>query len=116
VLQALEIVRDVVGNLVLPRDRQVKVRAAGPGVSGPLNQTGVFPALALQMIGVGEETGKLDDMLVQVAEYCDKEVRQQVKRMTSLLEPALLLVGGVVVAFVVLSMFSAIFSINNMPL
>jgi len=117
-LQALEIVRDVVGNLVLAGAiDQVKVGVrGGSGVSGPLNQTGVFPALALQMISVGEETGKLDDMLIQVAEYFDKEVRQQVKRMTSLLEPALLLVGGVVVAFVVLSMFSAIFSINNMPL
>jgi type II secretion system protein F len=117
-LQALEIVRDVVGNLVLAGAiDQVKVGVrGGSGVAAPLNQTGVFPALALQMISVGEETGKLDDMLIQVAEYFDKEVRQQVKRMTSLLEPALLLVGGVVVAFVVLSMFSAIFSINNMPL
>ena len=61
-------------------------------------------------------SSSVDEMLIQVAEYFDKEVRQQVKRMTSLLEPALLLVGGVVVAFVVLSMFSAIFSINNMPL
>jgi general secretion pathway protein F len=117
-LQALEIVRDVVGNLVLASAiDQVKVGVrGGSGVAAPLNQTGVFPPLALQMISVGEETGKLDEMLLQVAEYFDKEVRQQVKRMTSLLEPALLLVGGVVVAFVVLSMFSAIFSINNMPL
>jgi type II secretory pathway component PulF len=68
------------------------------------------------MISVGEETGRLDEMLVQVAEYFDKDVRQQIKRLTALLEPVLLLVGGVVVAFVVLSMFSAIFSINNMPL
>jgi general secretion pathway protein F len=117
-LQALEIVRDVVGNLVLASAiDQVKVGVrGGSGVAAPLNQSGVFPPLALQMISVGEETGKLDEMLIQVAEYFDKEVRQQVKRMTSLLEPALLLVGGVVVAFVVLSMFSAIFSINNMPL
>jgi general secretion pathway protein F len=117
-LQALEIVRDVVGNLVLSGAiDQVKVGVrGGSGVAAPLNQTGVFPPLALQMISVGEETGKLDEMLIQVAEYFDKEVRQQVKRLTSLLEPALLLVGGVVVAFVVLSMFSAIFSINNMPL
>ena len=68
------------------------------------------------MISVGEETGRLDEMLVQVAEYFDQDVRQQVKRLTSLLEPVLLLVGGVVVAFVVLSMFSAITSVNNMPL
>lgn len=117
-LQALEIVRDVVGNLVISNAiEEVKVGVrGGSGVAAPLNHTGTFPPLALQMISVGEETGKLDEMLIQVADYFDKEVRQQVKRLTSLLEPALLLVGGVVVAFVVLSMFSAIFSINNMPL
>ena len=117
-LQALEIVREVAGNLVLSQaidEVKVGVRG-GSGVAQPLNHTGVFPPLALQMISVGEETGKLDEMLIQVADYFDKEVRQSVKRLTSLLEPALLLFGGVVVAFVVLSMFSAIFSINNMPL
>ncbi|HEY8515007.1 MAG TPA: type II secretion system inner membrane protein GspF [Candidatus Binatia bacterium] len=117
-LQALDIVREVSGNLVLAAaidEVKVGVRG-GSGVAAPLNHSGVFPPLALQMISVGEETGKLDEMLVQVAEYFDKDVRQEVKRLTSLLEPALLLVGGIVVAFVVLSMFSAIFSINNMPL
>ena len=117
-LQALDIVRDVSGNVVLSKAiEQVKVGVrGGSGVSGPLGQTGVFPPLALQMISVGDETGKLDEMLVQVADYFDKEVRAQVRRLTSLLEPVLLLVGGVVVAFVVLSMFSAIFSINNLPM
>jgi type II secretion system protein F len=117
-LQALDIVRDVTGNVVLAAAiEEVKVGVrGGSGVAGPLSHTAVFPPLALQMISVGEETGKLDEMLVQVADYFDKEVRQQVKRLTSLLEPALLLIGGVVVAFVVLSMFSAIFSINNLPL
>ncbi|MFM8412677.1 MAG: type II secretion system inner membrane protein GspF [Alphaproteobacteria bacterium] len=117
-LQALDIVRDVSGNVVLSKAiDQVKVGVrGGSGVSAPLGQTGVFPPLALQMISVGEETGRLDEMLVQVADYFDKEVRAQVKRLTSLLEPMLLLVCGVVVAFVVLSMFSAIFSINNLPM
>lgn len=117
-LQALDIVREVTGNVVLSQaiDQVKSGVRGGSGVSQPLAQTGVFPPLALQMISVGEETGKLDEMLVQVADYFDKEVRAQVKRLTSLLEPVLLLVGGVVVAFVVLSMFSAIFSINNLPM
>ncbi len=117
-LQALDIVKDVTGNVVIAQaidEVKVGVRG-GSGVAGPLGHTAAFPPLALQMIAVGEETGKLDEMLVQVADYFDKEVRQQVKRLTSLLEPALLLVGGLVVGFVVLSMFSAIFSINNLPL
>jgi general secretion pathway protein F len=117
-LQALEIVREVAGNVVLAQSiEEVKVGVrGGSGVAAPLSHSTVFPPLALQMISVGEETGRLDEMLVQVAEYFDKDVRQQIKRLTALLEPVLLLVGGVVVAFVVLSMFSAIFSINNMPL
>jgi general secretion pathway protein F len=117
-LQALEIVREVAGNVVLAQSiEEVKVGVrGGSGVAAPLSHSAVFPPLALQMISVGEETGRLDEMLVQVAEYFDKDVRASVKRLTSLLEPVLLLVGGVVVAFVVLSMFSAIFSINNMPL
>ncbi len=116
-LQALDIVRDVAGNVVLAEavdEVKVGVRG-GAGVAGPLAHSGVFPPLALQMISVGEETGRLDDMLVQVADYFDRDVRNTVKALTSLLEPVLLLVGGVVVAFVVLSMFSAITSVNDMP-
>lgn len=116
-LQALDIVRDVAGNVVLAEavdEVKVGVRG-GAGVAGPLSHSGVFPPLALQMISVGEETGRLDDMLVQVADYFDRDVRTTVKALTSLVEPVLLLVGGVVVAFVVLSMFSAITSVNNMP-
>ena len=116
-LQALDIVKDVAGNVVLEQTvEEVKVGVrGGAGVAGPLSHSGVFPPLALQMISVGEETGRLDDMLVQVAEYFDRDVRTTVKSLTAMVEPVLLLVGGVVVAFVVLSMFSAITSVNNMP-
>lgn len=116
-LQALDIVKDVAGNVVLEQAiEEVKVGVrGGAGVAGPLSHSGAFPPLALQMISVGEETGRLDDMLVQVADYFDRDVRTTVKSLTSLVEPVLLLVGGVVVAFVVLSMFSAITSVNNMP-
>lgn len=116
-LQALDIVRDVAANVVLGQavdEVKVGVRG-GAGVAGPLSHSGVFPPLALQMISVGEETGRLDDMLVQVADYFDREVRTSIKALTAMVEPVLLLVGGVVVAFVVLSMFSAITSVNNMP-
>ncbi len=117
-LQSLDIVREVTGNIVLEAaidEVKTGVRG-GAGVAGPLSHTGVFPALALQMISVGEETGRLDQMLVSVADYFDKEVRGRLKRLTGMLEPILLVFGGLVVGFVVLSMFSAIFSMNNMPL
>lgn len=116
VLQALDIVREVVTNQVIGRavsEVQVGVRE-GAGMSGPLGRSGVFPPLALQMIAVGEDTGKLDEMLLTTADYFDREVRNEVKRLTSLLEPVMILVMGLVVGFMVISMLMAVFSINDM--
>jgi general secretion pathway protein F len=67
------------------------------------------------MIGVGEETGRLDEMLVKVAETYDENVRIAVKRVVSLLEPLILLVMGAVVGFIVLSILLAITSITEVP-
>jgi len=115
VLQALDIVQAVATNQVIGRavsEMQVGVRE-GAGMSGPLGRTGVFPPLALQMISVGEDTGKLDEMLLTIADYFDREVRNEVKRLTSLLEPVMILVMGLVVGFMVISMLMAVFSIND---
>lgn len=114
-LQALEVVQDVVGNAVMSRalkDVRVGVRE-GQGIAGPLGRSGTFPTLALQMVSVGEETGRLDEMLMRVAEYYERDTYNQVKRLTSLLEPMLILVMGLAVGFVVVSMLSAVFSIND---
>jgi general secretion pathway protein F len=67
------------------------------------------------MITVGEETGKLDEMLLKVAENYEKVVRAMVKRFISFLEPAMILVMGLLVGFIVISMLMAIFSINEIP-
>jgi general secretion pathway protein F len=115
VLQALDIVREVATNQVISRavsDVQVGVRE-GAGMAGPLGRSGVFPPLALQMIAVGEDTGKLDEMLLTTADYFDREVRNEVKRLTTLLEPVMILVMGLVVGFMVISMLMAVFSIND---
>lgn len=117
-LQALEVVQDIVGNEMVSRalkDVRVGVRE-GQGISGPLGRSGVFPTLALQMVSVGEETGRLDEMLMRVAEYYERDTFMQVKRLTSLLEPVLILVMGLAVGFVVISMLSAVFSINNVSI
>ncbi|HEY2385595.1 MAG TPA: type II secretion system F family protein [Candidatus Binatia bacterium] len=114
-LQALDIVREVASNQVIARtvsEVQVGVRE-GAGVAAPLGKNGNFPALALQMIAVGEDTGKLDEMLISTADYFDREVRNEVQRLTSLLEPMMILVMGVVVGFMVISMLMAVFSIND---
>jgi len=117
-LQALGIVKEIAGNQVIQRalgDVEIGVRE-GAGVAEPLARSGAFPALAVQMISVGEETGRLDEMLLRVAEHFDRDVRTQIIQFTRLLEPIMILVMGVGVGFIVISMLSAIFSVNDLPM
>jgi general secretion pathway protein F len=67
------------------------------------------------MITVGEETGRLDEMLIRVAENYEMIVKNMVKRLISFLEPAMILFMGLMVGFIVISMLMAIFSMNEMP-
>jgi general secretion pathway protein F len=116
-LEALGTVQGVVGNRLLARaigQVQVRVRE-GKGMARPLAESGLFPALALSMIAVGEETGKLETLLTEVAGYYDQEVKRTTKRLTALLEPALILGMGLIIGVVVISMLLAIFSINDLP-
>ena len=116
-LEALGTVQGVMGNRLMARAiNQVQVRVReGKGMARPLGESGFFPALALNMIAVGEETGKLETMLAEVAEHYDQEVKRTTKRLTSLLEPALILGMGLIIGVVVVSMLLAIFSINDLP-
>jgi type II secretion system protein F len=116
-LEALGTVEGVVGNRLLTRaigQVQVRVRE-GKGMARPLAESGLFPPLALNMIAVGEETGKLDTLLNEVAEHYDQEVKRTTKRLTAVLEPALILGMGLVIGVVVVSMLLAIFSMNDLP-
>ena len=116
-LEALGTVQGVVGNRLVARAiAQVQSRVReGKGMVGPLTESGLFPALALHMIAVGQETGRLEGMLVNVADHYDQEVKRTTKRLTSLLEPLLILGMGLVIGVVVISMLMAIFSINDLP-
>jgi general secretion pathway protein F len=117
-VQALGIVKEITSNQVVARslaEVEVGVRE-GAGVAEPLARSGVFPPLAIQMISVGEDTGKLDEMLLKVAGYFDREVRVRIQQFTRLLEPVLILVMGLAVGFIVVSMLSAIFSVNDLPM
>ncbi len=87
----------------------------GRGISEPMKNSGIFPPIAIHMVTVGEETGRLDEMLFKIAERFDLEVRTTVKRLLSLLEPVLILSMGIVVGFIVIAMLMAIFSINELP-
>ena len=116
-LEALGTVQGVVSNRLLARaigQVQVRVRE-GKGMARPLSESGLFPPLALNMIAVGEETGKLESMLAEIASYYDQEVKRTTKRLTALLEPALILTMGLIIGIVVISMLLAIFSINDLP-
>jgi len=114
-IQALEIVRAVVANVIITRALAVVQRevSEGKGLTGPLEKAGVFPPLALQMVGVGEETGRLDDMLLVVSDHYDTEVSHAIARAMSLLSPMVLVVMGIVTGFIVWAMISAVFSVNE---
>jgi general secretion pathway protein F len=117
-LQALNNSREVIGNRVIAGAIEAVSKGAkeGRGISDPLSRSGVFPPLAISMIKVGEETGTLDKMLLQVAVTYEKSLRQAVKRFMSLLEPVMILLMGLVIGFIVISMLLAVFSISDVPL
>jgi len=115
ILQALQIVRETVGNEIIARsigEVHAGVKRGG-GISKTLQGLGVFPPLAVHMITVGEETGRLDEMLIKVAENYEASLQTALKRFISLLEPAIILLMGSLVGFIVISMLLAIFSINE---
>jgi general secretion pathway protein F len=74
---------------------------------------GVFPSLAIHMIRVGEETGRMEEMLMKVADTYDAEVQNAVKRFISVLEPALIVIMSVIVVAVIVPIILAIVSIND---
>jgi type IV pilus assembly protein PilC len=119
VLRALEIVSETAGNVVIAKaitDARTSVRE-GQKISQPLEASGQFPQMVTQMIDIGEETGRMSEMLIRVANFYDNEVEVTVKALTSLIEPALIIVLGGIVGFIVASimvpMFTMINSINK---
>jgi len=84
---------------------------SGDGIAGPLAATGIFPAPARQMLRVGEDTGSLDEQLETVASFYEKELDIKVKQITTLMEPAVLIVMGGIVGFVALALVSAMYGI-----
>ena len=117
-LQALNNSKDVIrqpghrfGPSTALQREQKKARAS----QLPLLRRTCFPPLALSMIKVGEETGQLDTMLLKVAAVYEKSLREAVKSFVSFLEPAMILIMGLVIGFIVISMLMAVFSITDVP-
>lgn len=117
-LQALGVVKEVASNRVVVEalERLHDGIKRGGGVAAPLAASRVFPPLAVHMLRVGEETGRLEEMLGKVADVYEAEVRTAVKRLIAVLEPAIILALGLVVLFIVVAILLAIFSINDLPL
>ncbi len=117
-LAALGVVKEMMGNLVLARavDGLADGVRRGAGLSRPMDDSHVFPALATHMVRVGEETGRLEDMLLKVGATFETDTRKQVKRLIALVEPAIILVMGLVVAFIVVAMLMAILSITDIAI
>lgn len=113
VLNALLIVKETSGNEVVASAVQ-KVHDAvkeGEGIAGPLNATKIFPAMVISMIEVGEETGKLPEMLSKVAETYEEEVDNAVGALTSMIEPLMIVGLAIIVGTIVIGMFAPMIKI-----
>ena len=113
ILHALDVVSKATSNVVLIKAIDA-VRTSireGETISGPLQASGIFPPMVVQMVAVGERTGALDTMLAKVADFYDTEVEYAVAALTSVLEPMLIMVMGGIVGFIVISFYLPLFTL-----
>jgi type IV pilus assembly protein PilC len=115
ILDALEICSSVAGNYAV-EDAILMTRKSiteGNTIAGPLGKANVFPTMAVSMIAIGEQTGALDQMLTKIAEFYEDEVDATVGALSSILEPLMIVIVGLVVAAVMIPMYLPIFSIAD---
>jgi type IV pilus assembly protein PilC len=111
--EALRVATDSLRNRVYIRSLSGvnEMMLEGQGIAGPLARTSLFPATAVQMLRVGEETGTLDNQLEVTAQYYETELDYKIKKLTSLFEPAVIVVMGLLVGFVAVALVSAMYGI-----
>jgi type IV pilus assembly protein PilC len=115
ILQALGIVGETSGNWVIEnalRKVQDSVRS-GRSIAGPLAEEPVFPSMVVQMIAVGEDSGSMEQMLGKVADFYDEEVQTTTEQLTSLIEPLMIAVIGVIIGGMIIALYMPIFTIYN---
>jgi general secretion pathway protein F len=115
-LNAMDIVSNVVDNAVLAEaieQARNNIRE-GESIAGPLKRSNQFPPIVIHMINIGEKTGELENMLTQVSDSYDFQVKTQVQGLTSLLEPVMIIVMGLVIGVIVLSIMVPMFQMANM--
>lgn len=115
ILSALQMVRGVLSNVLLGKTiEEVHLQLKqGEMLSSALRETDFFPPMAVQMISIGEETGRMDHMLMHISDIYDRETKVSIKAFTSLFEPLIILLMGLVIGAMVISMLLAIFSVND---
>lgn len=113
ILRALSVVEQTVGNAVIAAAVTASKESIREGerISPPLEETGEFPPMVIDMIAVGEETGALDMMLEKISEFYDQEVDYTIDAFTTLIEPVLIMFLGSVIGFVVVALYMPLFSI-----
>jgi len=114
-LPALKIVENTIGNQVLAAQiaRVAEETRGGDSLAAPLRKLGIFPRTVVQMIAVGEESGKLDEMLLKVAAIEERHMRARTKTLISLLAPLLILIVGALVGFMVIAILLPIFKMSS---
>ena len=113
ILEGLEITARTSGNSIV-EDAIMATRKSieeGKTIAGPLEETGVFPSMVVQMISVGEQTGALDAMLSKIADFYEDEVDEAVENLMALLEPVMILFLGIMIGGIVISMYMPMFSL-----
>ena len=116
ILEALQVSSNAIGNLVISAavlGAKTKIKE-GQSISSPLAASGVFPPMVTQMIMVGEESGELEEMLVNVAKFYDEEVDRSVERLTAIIEPLLMVVIGLTIGTMIIAMYLPIFNMVNL--
>jgi type IV pilus assembly protein PilC len=113
IMQAIEITGKTAGNAVIEESMAAVIAnvKAGGTIAEPLKRAKVFPAMVPNMVGVGEETGALDSMLGKIADFYEDEVEAAIKALTSILEPAMILLVGGIVGVIVISMYLPLFDV-----
>ena len=112
----LEIAAETAGNVVIVRvvEQMRDSLREGKGLHGPMEKSGLFPPLVVQMMAVGEETGKIDTMLNKVSDYYDTDVEYTLRNLSTLIEPVLLLFMGGMVLFMALGIFLPMWNMINL--
>jgi len=115
ILQGLEITSRTAGNTVIQRaiEKTSEAISQGETIAAPLKESGVFPPMVTQMIGIGEQTGALDEMLAKIADFYDDEVDSAVDALTAAIEPIMIVVMGGMVGSMLVAMYLPMFKMSS---